>query len=269
MRSGSGLAWGCLENIMRIVRYLSDAGPAYGAVEDGAVYMLSGDVYGDITVGERVCALDEAHVLPPCTPSKIIAVGRNYPDHAREQDVRTPEEPLIFLKPPTTVVAHLDPIVYPIISQRVDHEGELAVVIGRTCRSVDAGHARAHVLGYTCANDVTARDLQRKDAQWTRGKGFDTFLPLGPFICTDLDWEHATVQTRLNGQLRQNGALRSMVFKVDYLVSYMSQVMTLLPGDVILTGTPAGVGPMQPGDVVEVDISGIGTLRNHVVAAKH
>jgi 2-keto-4-pentenoate hydratase/2-oxohepta-3-ene-1,7-dioic acid hydratase in catechol pathway len=243
-------------------------GPDYGIVEDEAVYAVTGDVFGAWAVGRRVASLDAVQVLPPCQPSKIVAVGRNYREHAQETQSDVPAEPLLFLKPPTTVIAHLDPIVYPVISQRVDHEGELAVVIGRRCRNVTPAQAASCVFGYTCANDVTARDLQRKDGQWTRGKGFDTFLPLGPFITTDLDMAHASLETRLNGQVRQHGFVREMVFSPEFVISYISQVMTLLPGDVILTGTPAGIGPMQPGDVVEVAISGIGTLRNHIVAAK-
>jgi 2-keto-4-pentenoate hydratase/2-oxohepta-3-ene-1,7-dioic acid hydratase in catechol pathway len=254
---------------MRIVRYRDGDGAAYGVIEDDAVYVLQGDVFGACNIGRRQASLEDVQILAPCLPSKVLAVGRNYVEHAQETQNDVPEEPLIFLKPPTTVVAHLDPIVYPVLSQRVDHEGELAVVIGRRCRCVEPAQARDYVLGYTCANDVTARDLQRKDGQWTRGKGFDTFLPLGPFIQTDFDWVSASVQTRLNGQVRQNGRLKDMVFPVDFLISFVSQVMTLLPGDILLTGTPAGIGPMQPGDVVEVEISGIGTLRNHVVAAKH
>ena len=254
---------------MRIVRYKASDGAAYGVVEDDAVYALQGDLFGAWNAGRRIASLEDARILPPCLPSKIVAVGRNYLDHALETHRDVPEEPLIFLKPPTTVIAHLEPIVYPVLSQRVDHEGELAVVIGRRCRNVDPGQAKACILGYTCANDVTARDLQRKDGQWMRGKGFDTFLPLGPFIRTDFDWLNASLQTRLNGQVRQNGQLKEMVFKVEFLISFISQVMTLLPGDVILTGTPSGTGPMQPGDVVEVEITGIGTLRNHVIAAKH
>ena len=254
---------------MRIVRYASNSGPTYGVVEDDAVYALQGDLFASWNAGRRVGDIEEMRILPPCTPSKIVAVGKNYLDHARESQSAVPDEPLIFLKPPTTVIAHLDAIVYPPISQRVDHEGELAVIIGRRCRSIEPAEAHTYILGYTCANDVTARDVQRKDGQWTRGKGFDTFLPLGPFISTDIDWSTATLETRLNGQVRQRTLLNAMVFKVDYLVSFVSQVMTLLPGDVLLTGTPAGVSPMQPGDVVEVEIVGIGTLRNHVVAAKH
>lgn len=254
---------------MRIVRYQSGDGATYGMIEDDAVYALHGDVFGPCNVGRRVASLEDVRVLAPCVPSKILAVGRNYIEHAQETQNDVPEEPLLFIKPPTTVIAHLDPIVYPVLSQRVDHEGELAVIIGRRCRSVEPAQAKDYIFGYTCANDVTARDLQRKDGQWTRGKGFDTFLPLGPYIQTDFHWANASLQTRLNGQVRQNGQLKDMVFKVDFLISFVSQVMTLLPGDVLLTGTPAGIGPMQPGDVVEVEISGIGTLRNHVVAAKH
>jgi 2-keto-4-pentenoate hydratase/2-oxohepta-3-ene-1,7-dioic acid hydratase in catechol pathway len=253
---------------MRIIRYKSEDGAMYGVVEDEAIYAVQGDVYGSWSTGRRIASLDAVQMLAPCVPSKIIAVGRNYLEHAQETHSDVPEEPLIFLKPPTTVIAHLDAIVFPAISQRVDHEGELAVVIGKRCRNVEPGEAKTHILGYTCANDVTARDLQRKDGQWTRGKGFDTFLPLGPFIRTDFDWVHATLETRLNGQARQHAQVDQMLFKVDFLISFVSQVMTLLPGDVILTGTPAGIGPMQPGDVVEIEISGIGTLRNHVVAAK-
>ena len=254
---------------MRLVRFQSSDGPTYGIVEDDAVFAVHGDVFGAFTTGARLASLDDVQVLPPCQPSKIIAVGRNYMELAKQMQTDVPDEPLIFMKPPSSVIAHLEPIVYPAISQRVDHEGELAVVIGKTCRHVDASQARSYVLGFTCANDVTARDVQRRDGQWTRGKGFDTFLPIGPFIRTDLDVASATLQTRLNGQVRQNGAVSQMVFSVDFLISYISRVMTLLPGDVLLTGTPAGTGPMQPGDVVEVAISGIGVLRNHVVAAKH
>jgi 2-keto-4-pentenoate hydratase/2-oxohepta-3-ene-1,7-dioic acid hydratase in catechol pathway len=254
---------------MRIVRYMSADGPAVGVVEDEAVYALRGDLFGSWNMGQRVSSLDTLQILAPVVPSKIVAIGKNYLEHAQEMHSAVPEEPLIFLKPPSAVVAHLEPIVYPAISQRVDHEGELAVIIGSRAHHVEPAQARQCILGYTCANDVTARDLQRKDGQWTRGKAFDSFLPLGPFICTDLDLATASVQTRLNGQVRQSSSFKWMVFTVEHVISYVSQVMTLLPGDVVLTGTPAGVGPMQPGDVVEVEITGIGTLRNHVVAAKH
>jgi 2-keto-4-pentenoate hydratase/2-oxohepta-3-ene-1,7-dioic acid hydratase in catechol pathway len=255
---------------MRIVRYQSKDGAAlYGMVEDDAVIALQGDIFGAWSAGGRVCNLDEARLLAPCQPSKIVCVGKNYLDHAREMQSDVPEEPLIFLKPPTAVIAHLDAIVYPTISQKVHHEGELAVVIGRACKHVEPVHAKDYVLGYTCGNDVTARDLQHKDGQWTRGKGFDTFLPLGPFIVTDLDVTKASIETRVNGQVKQHSKLTNMVFGVEFVISHVSQVMTLLPGDVVMTGTPSGVGPIVPGDVVEVEITGIGVLRNHVMAAKH
>lgn len=251
---------------MRFVRHLTSEGPAYGLVEDEAVYALQGDIFAKWSAGRRIASLDEVQILAPVEPSKVIAVGKNYVDHAHEMDDSVPEEPLIFLKPPSAVIAHLAPIVYPVLSQRVDHEGELAVVIGKPCKHVEPAQAGDYILGYTCGNDVTARDLQRKDGQWTRGKGFDTFLPLGPFLVTDLDVAGATVETRLNGQVRQRSPLTNMVFGVNFVISYISQVMTLLPGDVILTGTPSGVSPMQVGDVVEVEINGIGVLRNHLVA---
>jgi len=267
--AGMQQAWPCLwRERMRLIRFQSSTGPCYGIVEDDAVYAVNGDVFGAFSIGPRLAALDDVQVLPPCQPSKVVAIGRNYMDLARQMQTDVPDEPLVFLKPSTSVVAHLEPIVYPSMSKRVDHEGELAVVIGKVCRHVDIGEARSYILGYTCANDVTARDLQRKDGQWTRSKAFDTFLPLGPFVQTELDISNTIVETRLNGQVRQHGKASQMVFSVDFLVSFVSSVMTLLPGDVLLTGTPSGVGPMQPGDVVEVAISGIGVLRNHVVASR-
>ena len=205
-----------------------------------------------------------AQLLPPVTPTKIVAVGRNYSEHAKELGNDVPEEPIIFLKPATCVLAPGGTIVRPAISNRVDHEGELAIVIGREARNVPRQRWRDYVRGFTCANDVTARDLQKKDVQFTRGKSFDTFCPLGPCIETELDPSALRIQTRVNGQIRQDGNTAQMVFKCDFLVEFITQVMTLLPGDVILTGTPAGVGPLASGDVVEVEIEGIGTLRNVV-----
>jgi 2-keto-4-pentenoate hydratase/2-oxohepta-3-ene-1,7-dioic acid hydratase in catechol pathway len=206
-------------------------------------------------------------LLAPVTPSKIICVGRNYREHARELGNEPPREPLIFLKPPSAVIGPEENVVYPPISERVDFEGELAVVIGRRCRNLHADEdARAYIRGYTCLNDVTARDLQRKDGQWTRGKGFDTFCPVGPVVSDQLDpWLGVTVETRVNGELKQHGSTRDFIFPLDEIIRYCSQVMTLLPGDVIATGTPAGVGSVKPGDVMEVTIAGIGTLRNRVI----
>ena len=197
-------------------------------------------------------------------PSKIVCVGRNYADHARELGNEAPSEPIIFLKPPSAVLAPGGRIVRPPQSQRVDFEGELALVIGREARHVSEGNWRDYVAGYTCANDVTARDLQKKDVQFTRGKGFDTFCPIGPWIETDLDPSSLRIVTRVNGETRQDGNTSQMIFSCGVIIAFITSVMTLLPGDVILTGTPAGVGPLDGGDTVEVEIEGIGTLRNVV-----
>ena len=208
----------------------------------------------------------EVKFLPPSNPSKIVCVGRNYAEHAKELGNETPKEPLIFLKPPSAVIAPEDPIVLPAISQRVDYEGELAVVTGRRCRNLGpADDASAYIAGYTCLNDVTARDLQKRDGQWTRGKGFDTFCPFGPVLETNLD-PRATVETFVNGMSKQHACVAEMIFSLDVIIRYIAQVMTLEPGDVIATGTPAGVGPLARGDVVEVNVSGIGILRNSVVS---
>jgi 2-keto-4-pentenoate hydratase/2-oxohepta-3-ene-1,7-dioic acid hydratase in catechol pathway len=205
-----------------------------------------------------------ARLLAPVTPTKIVCVGRNYADHAKELGNDAPPERIIFLKPPSAVLDPEGTIVRPAISQRVDHEGELAIVIGREARHVKASDWRDYVLGFTCANDVTARDLQKKDIQFTRGKSFDTFCPLGPCIETELDVSNLRVTTRVNGETRQDGSTSQMIFSCAFMIEFISAVMTLLPGDVILTGTPAGVGPLNAGDVVEVEIEGIGVVVNHV-----
>ena len=197
-------------------------------------------------------------------PSKIVAVGRNYAEHAKELGNEAPSEPIIFLKPPSALLPHEGTIILPPQSQRVDHECELAIVIGKRARNVKADRWRDFVRGFTCANDVTARDLQKKDVQFTRGKSFDTFCPLGPCIETDLDPADLSLVTRVNGVVKQNGRTSMMIFPCAFIVEFISGVMTLEPGDVILTGTPSGVGPLQSGDTVEVEIEGIGTLRNHV-----
>jgi 2-keto-4-pentenoate hydratase/2-oxohepta-3-ene-1,7-dioic acid hydratase in catechol pathway len=203
----------------------------------------------------------------PCEPTKIIALGLNYRDHAVEMRMALPEEPLIFLKPATAVIGPEEPIVLPRQSRRVDYEAELAVVIGRTARKVPGSQAADYILGYTCFNDVTARDLQKKDGQFTRSKSFDTFAPLGPWLVPSLPEppETVTVSALVNGERRQHSHIGNLVFPVAHLVSFISHIMTLLPGDVIATGTPAGVGPLRPGDVVEININGIGTLRNPVI----
>ncbi len=211
--------------------------------------------------------LDAVRLLPPCAPTKIVCVGRNYPEHAREFGNEVPPEPLIFLKPPSSLIASGDEIVYPTLSQRVDFEGELGVIVGRRARRVGKDEAMDYVLGYTCLNDVTARDLQRKDGQWTRGKGFDTFCAVGPWMVgrNDVPFENLRVRTYLNGELKQDGAVRDMMFSVSAIISFVSEFMTLEPGDLIATGTPPGVGPMEPGSKVHIEIEGIGTLRNTVV----
>lgn len=211
--------------------------------------------------------LSSVRLLPPCAPSKIVCVGRNYAEHARELGNEPPAEPLIFLKPPSALSASGDPIVYPPISERVDWEGELGVVIGKRCRNVTPEEAMDYVLGYTCVNDVTARDLQKKDGQWTRGKGFDTFCAVGPCLVgrNDVDLDSLRVRTVVDGEVKQEAPVTDMIFKVPVIISYISRVMTLEPGDLIATGTPEGVGPVQPGQVMRIEIDGIGALENPVV----
>ena len=215
---------------------------------------------------EIVQELDTYRLLAPCFPSKIIAVGKNYLKHAAEMGTPVPEEPLLFLKPPTTIIADTHNIKYPVQSQRVDYEGELALIIGDRCSKVNPERGAKSIWGYTIANDITARDLQKKDNQWTRAKGFDTFCPLGPWIVRELSVE-AQIQTFINSEdtPRQSATIDEMVFSPDVLVSYISQIMTLFPGDVILTGTPEGIGAMKPGDTVRVEIEGIGSLSNQVI----
>jgi 2-keto-4-pentenoate hydratase/2-oxohepta-3-ene-1,7-dioic acid hydratase in catechol pathway len=257
---------------MRIARFTTGEEPRYGVLgtddDEGVIAALVGDplYQGVEPTGERV-AVDDVRLLAPVIPrSKVVCVGRNYADHAAELGNDLPEEPLLFLKPNTSVVGPGDPISYPRQSSDVQFEGELAVVIRRICRDVPAERATDVVFGFTVGNDVTARDLQRKDVQFTRAKGFDSFCPLGPWVETDLDFADLEVTTSLNGDLRQQGRTSQMIFDVPTLIAHVTSVMTLLPGDVILTGTPAGVGPMQPGDDVAVTVQGIGTLTNKVVS---
>jgi 2-keto-4-pentenoate hydratase/2-oxohepta-3-ene-1,7-dioic acid hydratase in catechol pathway len=237
-------------------------------IEADAVFALLGDLSeGNLSLEDREPSiqLSVAKLLPPVAPSKIVCVGRNYQDHAAELGNAMPSEPLLFLKAPSAIIGDGDTISLPKASERVEHEGELAVVIGRRCSRIpDDEDPLAYVLGYTCVNDVTARDLQRKDVQFTRAKSFDTFCPVGPFIVTGIDPLDLRVETRVNGQVRQSGRTSSMAFPVPFLLRYISNVMTLEPGDLIATGTPAGVGPLLEGDAVEVEIEDIGILRNTV-----
>lgn len=251
---------------MKIARFSHNDAIQYGILDEQELVVLAGDPMfaGFETTGERVPLADAALLAPVIPRSKIVCVGKNYHDHAAEMGGTAPEEPLLFLKPNTAVIGPGDTIVRPTLSEQTDHEGELAVVIGRIAKNVTAERALDYVFGYTVANDVTARDLQRKDGQWTRGKGFDTFCPLGPVIETEFDDADATIQTRVNGEVRQSAPLSDMIHSVADIIEYASAVFTLLPGDVILTGTPAGVGPFVAGDTVEVEVSGIGILRNAV-----
>ena len=262
---------------MRIARYVHDGEVAFGVVEAGGgepdgeepglhVAEIAGHPFGTVTFTGVRHPLDGVKLLAPVLPSKVVAIGKNYAAHASEMGGEVPEQPLIFLKPSTAVTGSGDNIAYPPSSQRVDYEGELAIVIGRLCRDVPEERAAEVVFGYTCANDVTARDQQKTDGQWSRAKGYDSFCPLGPWIETDLDIADLQVTTTLNGELKQDGRTSSIVHKLPKLIAYITSCMTLLPGDVILTGTPEGVGPMSIGDEVAVEIEGIGRLVNTVVA---
>ena len=264
---------------MRIARFTTGDEPQYGVIsgdidelgipaDDSKIVALAGDpLYVGVQLTDTELALADVRLLAPVIPrSKVVAIGKNYAAHAAEMGGEVPAEPLMFIKPNTSVVGPGDPVFYPRQSAEVHYEGELAVVIGRICRDVPAERAADVIYGYTVGNDVTARDLQRKDVQFTRAKGFDSFCPLGPWIETELDTSDLRVTTHLNGDLVQDGRTRDMVFDVPALVAYVSAVMTLLPGDVILTGTPEGVGPMQVGDEVEITVAGIGSLTNKVAA---
>jgi 2-keto-4-pentenoate hydratase/2-oxohepta-3-ene-1,7-dioic acid hydratase in catechol pathway len=250
---------------MQIVRFRAAGKTRYGALEGRTVVEYSGTPWSVFRRGRRRYPLKHAVLLAPVVPSKIVAVGLNYRDHAAEMSLPLPDELRIFLKPVTAVIGPDDPIVLPPQSARVEHEAELAVVMKRRCRSVPADRVRDYVLGYTCLDDVTARDIQARDRGPTRAKAFDTFCPLGPCIATDIDPNAVGVQALVNGVVRQSGSTKDLVFPVEEVVARIAEVMTLLPGDVIATGTPAGVGPLVAGDRVEIRIDGIGTLVNPVV----
>ncbi len=249
---------------MRVVRVLSEGDCRYGLADDTTVTLISDEPFAQWEA-EGAMGLCSAELLTPVVPTKIVCVGLNYRSHAEELGHDIPAEPVIFLKPPTTITGPGADIRIPQGVGRVDYEAELAIVIGRRTRNVSATHAATNILGYTCANDVTARDLQKADGQWTRAKSFDGFCPLGPWIETDVDPEDLLVECYLNGEVRQSARTSDMIFDVGTLVSFISKVMTLVPGDVVLTGTPGGIGEMKPGDTVEVRIEGIGGLVNHVV----
>jgi len=253
---------------MRFLRYQTEEKPPrHGWLLDDKIGDIEGDLFGEFRRLDATTPLTDAKLLAPSQPSKIICVGRNYAAHAKEHNAEVPELPLIFFKPPSSINNPNDAIILPHQSQQVEHEAELVVVIGKRGRNIIAEDAKEHVLGYSIGNDVTARDIQRADRLWTRGKGFDTFAPFGPWIDTEFDPADAVVTCRVNGQMRQMASTRDMVFSVGTIIAFISSVMTLEPGDLIFTGTPAGVGTLADGDVVEVDIEGLGVLSNPVVNA--
>ncbi|MQY03119.1 fumarylacetoacetate hydrolase family protein [Actinomadura macrotermitis] len=252
---------------MRIARFSTDEGMAFGVVEENTIAVVAPHPFGELTFTGQRLPLADVRLLAPILPSKIIAIGKNYAEHAREMGGEPPAEPVLFSKPSTAVIGPGENIAYPEkLSERVDYEGELAVVIGRLVRELPASRAAEAILGYTVANDVTARDLQQRDGQWTRAKGFDTFCPLGPWIETEVDPADLAITTTVNGEVRQDARTSQLQHDIPSLVAYVSQVMTLLPGDVILTGTPAGVGPLEVGDEVTVTVEGVGALTNRVVS---
>lgn len=252
---------------MEIIRYRDGGVARLGIVESGQVRAAGGELFGPLLPREQIGALGDFTLLPPVAPGKIVAVGLNYVDHAAKPgDLTAPPAPILFMKPPSSLIGQGEAIVIPRGADPVQHEAGLAVVIGRRARHVRRDAAADYVLGYTCANDVSARNFQHDDGQWVRAKGFDTFCPLGPVLVTDLDVGSLAIEARVNGEVRQSSNTSHLIFDVPFLLEFISGVMTLLPGDVILTGTPAGVGPIVPGDVVAVTIAGIGTLTNMVVA---
>ena len=241
--------------------------PSYGQLDldQGVVREIAGLPWDNWVEGHRIWDLKNVHLLAPCAPSKIVCVGRNYAAHAAELGNEMPREPLLFLKPPSSIIGPDESILFPAISNRLEHEAELALVIGKKCAHLSDGQdPLSFVLGYTCLNDVTARDLQKADVQFTRAKGFDTFCPVGPHIETDLDPRDVLVECRVNGERRQSGSTSLMAFPLSFLVRWISRIMTLLPGDLIASGTPAGVGPLLAGDTVQVSVAGVGVLRNSV-----
>lgn len=250
---------------MIIARFEHKKEVRYGLVEEDQVLVLQGDPFDRYTVGPDRLPLNEVKLLAPCQPSKIVCVGVNYQAHAGEMGKSLPASPLLFLKPPSAILDPEGQIRYPKTVQRVDYEAELAVVVGKKASGISPQEADRVVFGYTCLNDVTARELQKLDGQWTRAKGFDTFAPVGPWIVTGLDPKNLSVESYLNGERRQAGNTSDLIFSVGEVVSFISQVMTLYPGDLIATGTPSGIGPMKPGDRIEIVIEGIGRLKNTVV----
>ena len=254
--------------MLRLYRLNHDGAPRYAAEREGRFRLVDGDIFDKFSEGAEITS-ESLDLLPPVSPSKIVCIGLNYKDHAAEQHKELPEEPLMFIKPSTAVVGPGEPIELPADVGRVDHEAEVGLVIGRTASRVKAGDAHRHILGLIAVNDVSARVLQAKDVQYTRAKGFDTFAPIGPCIAVGLDGRDLQVRAYVNGSLRQQSRTRELIFTIPELVEFVSGVMTLLPGDIISTGTPSGVGPIVPGDQVTVHVEGVGALTNPVVAREN
>jgi len=250
---------------MKFVRFQQGNKISYGILESDDIRVLTGDIFTEYSHSGEIVPIRSAQILVPCLPSKAICIGLNYHDHAQEMKSALPNRPLIFMKPPSALAHPGGAIEYPVITHNLHYEAELAVVIKKTAKKVPAECAAEYILGYTCANDVTARDIQKSDGQWTRGKSCDTFLPLGPCIETEVDPTNIAIKLYLNNELKQSSNTGNLIFKVPELIAFITQSMTLNPGDIILTGTPSGVGPMQVGDVVTVELEGIGQLSNHVV----
>jgi len=251
---------------MRIVRFLYKKKMLWGVVKKDIVCVLTQAPFNKISIGKKHILFKQVKLLAPAQPSKIILVGLNYTDHARELNMKIPKQPVIFLKPATSLIAPGQDIIYPEMVSRLDYEAELAIIIKKKAKNIKASKAQEYILGYSCLNDVTARDLQEKDGQWTRAKSFDTFCPVGPWIETNINPCALKIASYLNGKIKQNSCTSNFIFSVPCIVSFISQVMTLLPGDIISTGTPPGVGPMKPKDKIEIEIEGIGRLSNKVIA---
>lgn len=247
---------------MKFLRFKTGKVENRGALVDGKVRKVQGSIFDEYVITDEVYSPEDIEFLPPILPSKVVCVARNYAEHAKELGNDVPDSPMLFIKPSTSVNAHNSEVIRPKACGQLDYEGELGVVIGTKCKNVKPEHVKDFIFGYTVLNDFTARDIQKKEGKFTRAKGYDTFCPMGPYIETDMDWRDVRIITRVDGDVRQDGTVDAMIFDVEYLISFISEIMTLLPGDVIATGTPSGVGPVEPGQKVEVEIPGIGVLCN-------
>ncbi len=250
---------------MKYIRFKRDDVVGYGILEGKMIREIKGDIYRDYQLADKVYNLAEVEILAPCRPERIVCVGLNYKDHAQELNMDLPKEPIIFLKPATAIIGPKEEITYPTMSSQVDYEAELAIVIKDKIKDISKEEASEHILGYTCFNDITARDLQAKDGQWTRAKSFDTFAPIGPAIVSDIDVSNLKIELFQNGQLKQSSNTSQMIFDVAEVISFISQIMTLKPGDIIATGTPPGIGSVEAGDQLEVRIEEVGSLFNTII----